>query len=142
MPITGYSDPIYDAIRAHLTANWTATDLQFPNEEYESIGPTPWVKVEIHGTDYSQMSIGESVQANNRWDQEGMLWLYLAIHRGTGLTQGRGAAKALANLFRGQSFLGGSLEFMDAAIGIGAPGDEEGPWYIIPVSIEWRRMND
>lgn len=142
MPITGYFDPVYDAIKTYLTANWTATDVQFPNEEYQSIGENPWVKVEIHGTDYSQQSIGESNQANNRWDQIGMLWLYLGIPRGSGLTQGRGAAKALANLFRGKTFLGGSLEFMDSAIGVGAPGDEEGPWYVIPVSIEWRRMND
>jgi hypothetical protein len=46
----------------------------------------------------------------------------------------------LADIFRGLTLLGGSLEFMDSFIGEGAPAPEEGNFYQIALVIEWRRI--
>lgn len=141
MPITGYSDPVYDAIKTFLTDNWSATPIQWPNEEYYADGLSPFVKVELHSDMYGQQSIGANVQADNRWDREGTLWVYLAVPRNSDFSQASGAAIALADLFRGQTLLSGDLEFLDATIGVNHFGDEEGSWFLIPVSVEWRHIN-
>ncbi len=141
MAITGYTDGVYEAIKTFLTASWTDTPIQWPNQEWNVQGEEAWVKVEIHGTVYGQQSIGASEQSDNRWDDEGVLWLHLGVPRGSGYSPARGAAKALANLFRGRTLLAGRLEFLDATIGSGHFGDEEGTWFLVPVSIEWRHMD-
>lgn len=139
MALDDYSDAVFDAIKSHLTPLWTATPMQWPNEDFEPVGDASWVKVELHGTVYGQQSIGANVQADNRWDEEGILWLYVMVKRGIGTSQARGAGRALADIFRGLTLLGNSLEFMDANIGTGA--DQEGNWYMVPVSIEWRSID-
>lgn len=139
MALDGYSDAVYDAIRAHVDANWTAAPIQWPNETWEEPPGESWVKFEIFGALYGQQSVGETQQTDNRWDQEGYIWFHVLAPRGTGTTNARGAAKALANLFRGTRLLPAqNLEFMDAIIGPGAPGDEEGNSFRTSVSIEWR----
>lgn len=141
MSITSYSDPVFDAIKSYLTTNWTATPIQWPNDEYFASGEDPFLKVEFHGTVFAQESIGANVQAENRWDREGTLWLHLAAPRNSSFTNVSGAALALATLFRGVNMLAGSLEFLDANIGVSHFGDEEGAWFLVPVSIQWRHMN-
>ena len=61
--------------------------------------------------------------------------------RGSGSSNARGTAKALANLFRGKRLLGDDLQFMDAMIGPGAAADENGMWFRTSVEIEWRFWN-
>ena len=141
MPITGYSDAVYDAIKTYLSAAWTDTQIQWVNEEYAASGDAPFVKVQFHGAVYGQETIGANTQAENRWDREGNLWLYVMVPRNSSFTNASGAAVALAELFRGQTMLSGAIEFMDANIGMSHFGDEEGAWFIVPVSIEWRHIN-
>lgn len=142
------SDTVYDAIRAYLTAQWTATPIRFENEVADASNnplppstPTSWIAMAISGTAYGQQSIGAAEQTDNRWDEEGILWLYVMVPSGTGASLARQHAKALADLFRGTTLLSGSLEFMDAYIGRGAPSTENGNWWEIAVDIEWRRMD-
>lgn len=141
MPITAYSDPVYDAIRAHLLTQWIDTPIQWPNEEFSASGIDAWVKFEIHGSNYGQVEVGMNTQAQNRWDSEGVIWMFVIVPRGTGFTNAGGAAKALANVFRGLTLISGRLEFLDATIGVGARRDEDGEWYVVPVSVEWQHTN-
>ena len=139
------SDVVYNAVKDYLTANWTTSPLAFENEEFvppvDSEGrPTPFVAVEVTGNVYGQQSIGASTQATNRWDEEGQLWLHVFVRTSTGSSTARNYAKTLADLFRGTTLLSGDMEFMDASIGLGEKGDDEGNYYRISVSVDWRRI--
>jgi hypothetical protein len=149
MGIESFSDPVFDAIKIHLDANWTYTHIQYPFEEYEPSGEQSFVKVELHGTFYGQVSIGANEQADNRWDHEGMLWLFLTVPRGSGagvvtanFSQASGAAKALADIFRGKRLLDNQkLEFGVAKIDSDAWNNDGGGSHVLPVSIEWRHWD-
>lgn len=142
------SAEVYDAIRTYLLSAWTSTPIAFENENVDQNGNEvppnpahPWVDVEMTGTLYGQQSIGASVQADNRWDEEGVLFLHVLVESGSGSRTARQHAKALADLFRGKNdLLAGNLEFLDAFLGSGRPGRREGNWFEIPVAIEWRRV--
>lgn len=138
MGIESFSDGVYDAIRAYIEANWTQVEIRWPNETYEAPPDGPWIAFEIFGTDYSQQTIGMTQQADNRWDEEGHIWFHFFLPRGRGSSNLRGAAKAMTNLFRGLRLMNDDLEFMDAAVGPGGSGDEEGNWFRVSVSIQWR----
>lgn len=132
------SDVVYEAIRTYLSAFWTETAIEWENEHFE--GPaTGWVAVEISGTSYAQQSIGADDQAENRWDEDGILWLHVIVPVGTGSVTARRWAKQLADLFRGARLLSGDLEFLDASIGAGGRSIDEAPHWIITVSVDWRR---
>ena len=100
----------------------------------------PWVAVEVAGSLYSQESIGADDQASNRWDETGLVFLHVFVPAGTGTAVARQHCRALADTFRGLVLDEGALEFGDASIGMGAPGDDEGTTYRISVSVDWRRM--
>jgi hypothetical protein len=138
---------VYDAIRSVLDpgvgGTWTATPISWPNETDPPFPPTDgssWVAVELTGTLYGQQSFGESRQADNRWDEEGILWMHVFVQRGNGEREQRDYCKQLADKFRGLTLLSDSLEFGDAAIGMGEPSDAQGAWWRISISIEWRRI--
>jgi hypothetical protein len=143
------SDAVAIAIEDHLTANWTATLIELENSGGVATNGTPlppsprvpYVVVEMSGTLYAQMTVGaaEPVSAN-RWDEEGFLWLHVLVENGSGARLARQYAKQLADLFRGLTLLAGDLEFMDARLGRGMPGEIDGNWFRLPVEIEWRRM--
>jgi hypothetical protein len=153
------SDVVYDAIKAYLVgegstpAAFNSAPLQWENEpaidttDPDTRGdpdnpakPAPWVLVEMTGTLYGQQSIGANTQAANRWDEEGQLWLHVFVPTGSGGHTARHLAKTLADVFRGALLLNDNLEFMDAQIGMGEPGDEDGTWFRVSVSLNWRRM--
>ncbi|MEI9995096.1 MAG: phage tail terminator-like protein [Rhizomicrobium sp.] len=145
-------DEVYDAIVAYLKRPETSPlivdpitsdvpPIRYENEPFvKPEPPKPWVAVSLSGIVYGQASIGAHEQADNRWDEAGQLWLPVFVPSGSGSSRARQLAKQLANLFRGLTLLDGSLEFMDAFIGTGAPSEEKGSWYELPVSIEWRRI--
>lgn len=135
------SDTVYDAIRAHLETYWSATTIAWENEGFEKPEPpAPWVMVEVTGDLYAQMSIGAGNQAENRWDEEGELLMHVMVPAGTGARTARHHAKSLADLFRGALLIDDTLEFLDASIGMGQPGDEDGMWWRVSVSVDWRRL--
>lgn len=138
------TDTVYNAIRAYVEANWIATGidrLMWENEVQPS-GNDPIIAIEMHGTYYGQESIGADVQANNRWDEEGVLWAHCMVQQGTGAGYSRELARLFADLFRGTTLLSESLEFRDASIGEGGGLDRmEGNWWGVTVTIDWRRMD-
>jgi hypothetical protein len=141
------SGAVFDAIRTFLDGTggngaWTASHIRWENEPYD---PTAeFVDVEMTGTAYGRQSIGAAslTQDNNRWDEEGVLWLHVLVPINTGGSLARTHAKALADLFRGlNTLMNGSLEFRDAFIGRGQTGFENGAFYRVSVYINWRRMD-
>lgn len=140
------SNVVYDAIRAELEASWTTIPLTFENEAFtpptDGDGkPQPFVAVEMTGNLYGQQSIGAGDPGDNRWDEEGVLWLHIFVRSGTGGQTVRTYAKSLADIFRGKLLLGGAIEFMDASIGLGESGDDSANYYRVSVSIDWRRID-
>lgn len=143
-------DDVFDAIQAHLgTADvpgewdFNIAPLVYENETYESPGGDikPWVKVVLETQLYGQQSIGGGTDpGQNRWDERGTLWFHVFTRRGTGSREARRIAKALANLFRGQTLLDDDLEFGDADLGAGDPGEENANYYLISVSQDWQRV--
>lgn len=146
MSLSAYPDEVYDAIKAHLIANWSATPIAWPNEPFDrpldaASNPLPFVAVQITGDLYDQESIGESEQAANRWDEEGRIWLHVFAPTNSGHSTVRGAAKALADVFRGRTLLSGKLEFREAFIGEGEPGDDAGIYWRVSASVNWRHWD-
>jgi len=142
------SGAVSAAIEDHLTANWSTTPLLFENKDADESGnalppatPGYFVEVSFTGKSYGQQSIGASLQADNRWDEEGFLFLNVMIPKGWGSRDGRTYAKSLCDLFRGVTLLSGNLEFLDASIGEGEKGKYDGNYFLLPVDIEWRRVS-
>ena len=139
------SDLVYDAIRAHIEGNWTLTPLDrffWENEPQPPDGPS-MIVVELQGTLYAQVGFGHDEQAENRWDETGVLLVHCMVPEGTGAQFSRQIARTMANLFRGTRLMSQSLEFQDAVIGMGGGLDgAEGNWWGVTVSIDWRRMED
>ncbi len=142
------SGTVSTAIEQQLIAQWTATPLLLENKTATENGIVMppdtaiyWVEVSFTGRDYSQVAIGASIQADNRWDEEGVLFLTVFAPIGDGSRTARTYAKQLADLFRGLVLLGGNLEFLGASIGEGAKSDKySGNYFVIPVDIDWRHV--
>lgn len=149
-------DPTFDAIRdflgytdivtgAVVVGAWDTSIAKLVYEN-ETDGPpagdpAPWVLVVMTSNFYGQESMGEDEQADNRWDEEGQIWLHVFVPRGTGAREARRIARGLVKLFRGQnSLLGGALEFLDASI-TGEPSNENANYYGMSASVEWRFMD-
>lgn len=135
------SADVFAAIKTYLNSNWSTTPIRWENETFTPPLDSGWVAVEMTGTLYAQQSIGASEQADNRWDEEGVLWLHALVPMGTGGLTVRTYAKQLADLFRGLGLLNDTLEFRDAFIGRGTPGVENGNWYRVSTYIKWRRID-
>lgn len=133
------SGEVHDAIKAYLTSSWLTIPTRWENDVLDPL-PAAFLDVEMTGTAYSQQSIGASRQADNRWDEEGVLWLHVLVKVNTGASTVRAYAKSLADLFRGLRLMNDSLEFTDAFIGKGSPGHEDGMYFRVSVYINWRRM--
>lgn len=140
------SQGIYDAIRAHLTANWTATPLVWENEAYPDMGTVShWALVEIAGRYFGRESIGTGSAQTDRYDEEGTLWVHMMMPAGVGTRVARGHLSNIAELFRGQTLMSDALEFLDAEVGFGESvaisSSNEGSWFRITMNIEWRLID-
>jgi hypothetical protein len=142
------SGAVSAAIEDFLIANWTATLLSLENDQKATDGttlppspPVPFVEVSFTGRTYGQESIGAPTQATNRWDEDGLVFFDVLVEINTGSRTARTYAKSLCDLFRGLTLLNGNLEFLDASIGEGNRSDKyAGNYFVIPVDIEWRRV--
>ena len=149
-------DDVFDAIRNFLGFTGIGTEtgvagawdfglapLYYENEI--DVSPpgdvAPWVLVVLDTQLYGQQSIGGgTAPGQNRWDEDGTLWFHVFTPNGTGAREARRIAKALANMFRGRLLLNDALEFLDADMGAGDPGKVNGNYYLLSVSIDWRRI--
>lgn len=117
----------YNAVRNHLAANWTATPICWPNEDFTPPDQGAWVAVEMEGGLYEQRSIGAENQASNRWVEEGTLQLHVLVPFGTGELQASLYLEQLSTLLRGLE-LPGSTIFESMHLGVGV-GDDTGKWW-------------
>lgn len=139
-------DDVFDAIVAHINQNWDSSLAAIVYENEGDDAPAgdlaPWVQMVLDTSLYAQQSIGggaDDEPGGNRWDESGTLWFHVFIPRGSGSREARRLGKALANLFRGRLLLDDELEFGDADLGAGDPGQENGNYYLMSVNIDWRR---
>jgi hypothetical protein len=142
------SGAVSAAIEDYLNAHWTTTPLLFENKSEAEDGtqlpasdPIPFVEVSFTGRTYEQVSLGASEQRDNRWDEEGILFLDVLVKINSGSHAARTYAKSLCDIFRGVTLLSGTLEFRSASIGEGAKSNKyNGNYFSIPVDIDWRRV--
>jgi hypothetical protein len=146
------SGAVSAAIEDYLKANWTTTLLSLENDSKATDGSVlppvnsagesiAFVAASFTGRTYQQVSLGASQQKDNRWDEEGILFLDVLVPNNTGSRDARTFAKSLCDLFRGLTLLSGSLEFRAASIGEGVKSDKyTGNYFSIPVDIDWRRV--
>jgi hypothetical protein len=140
------NDPVHDAIKEFLggagtSGAWTNTPIEWPNGSegtFPPNPPAPWVAMRMTGNIFDQESIGAGDPADNLWDEHGTLWLHVFVRVNTGESGARARAKALAKLFRGRQLLDGHLQFGSMSIGMGEPGDDNGNYWRVSASIEWR----
>lgn len=127
----------YRAIRDYLDAQWTTTRITWGNDNLGDENTQPWVHADITGTSYEQQSIGAGSVTDNRWVEEGVLFMNVMVHSGQGTDLARSYADTLVNLFRGQDF--SQMEFLRFSVGLGEVATENGNWWALPISIEWER---
>jgi hypothetical protein len=133
---------VYDAIRNYLEANYASTTLFFENEVTEAAldGQAPWVLIEFATSNYRQITIGAGSQSENRWDEDGTFFAHVMVPAGTGTRDAFAYSAIIADLFRGTTLMGDLLEFDDVTDGFG-DSSEDGMWYRVSVSIDWRLIN-
>lgn len=133
------SDTVFNAIKVYLDANWTTTALRYENSTL-SLPDTPisFVFVEISGDIYKQESIGAGTVSSNLWRETGLLWLHVMVPSGTGSATARQYLRQLSEMLRDVELLSGRLTFMDMSIGLGSPGDEDGNYWRLSMSVEWK----
>jgi hypothetical protein len=143
------SGRVYQAIKTLLDAEWTLTPIAYENTDTDKDGaalpPSPqriFVEVELTGTSYEMQSMGENPIAQNRWDEEGILYLNVNVPKGKGALAGRTIAKQLVDIFRGRQLLSDALQFGDAGIGQGQPAQLAGNWWMIPAWVCWRMVDE
>src|ERR1051326_5313301 len=142
------SGEVSGAIETFLSNEWSDTPLLFENKNaFEDGDPCPpatpeaFIAVSFTGRSYSQESLGVVPTAGNRWDEDGFLFLDVCVPINTGSSAARTFAKSLVDLFRGLTLLGSDLFFLEASIGEGHRSDRySGNYFIVPVDIEWKRV--
>ncbi|MFC7067547.1 hypothetical protein [Brucella rhizosphaerae] len=128
----------FEPIEDFLRSQWTVTPLVFENEDFELANhPEAVVLVEVFGDLMDQASIGAETQSANRWRETGQLSLHVLIPRGVGTRPARQISRQLYDLFRGQEI--GAIRFGTASIGAGEPGEMDGNYYRMTVTIDVER---
>lgn len=128
----------FSAIRDYLVAQWATTPLAWDNEAFDRPEPpAAFVLVQVTGTSFAQASMGAGDRLSDRWMEEGVLLLSVIVPQGAGSQGARDIASALAGLFRGVAL--GDLEFGDMSIGLGVPAEDQGPWWLLPLRINWTK---
>lgn len=133
---------VFDAVQAHVDpihgGSWTRTPIAWPNETPSRADNEPWIAIDFTAAFYAQQTIGAGEVGENRWDEEGVLWGHVFVQLNSGARECFSIGKAFADLFRGALLMNGQLEFLEANLGAGEPADDDGIWYRMSVSIEYR----
>ncbi len=131
------------AVTDYLAANWTLSELVYQNTTTEppvaSDGVLrPWVYVEVSYNSTDQWSIGETDRTDNRWREDGLVFIHVYTPAGSGLSVADQYADAMIELFKGIQ-LAPDIEFRDITSDIGGLGDDDGNYYRVTVAVEWVR---
>lgn len=128
-------EPWNDAKALLLAANIVDPALiQWPNDPWQNPEPpVPWLKVEAVGHMLEPVDIGADV-----WQEDGTLYVDVNVPSGSGDSDARVLAKQVANTYRGLGARGVSVSYTSASIGAGEVRPENGNWWTLTVSIDWR----
>jgi hypothetical protein len=134
------TDTAYAAVRAYLEANFTGCPMAFENEPFDrpqANGKSQaWMLVEISSAVYGQASIGSGT-TGNLWRETGLIWGHVFVPTKTGSLKARQLAHQFVDLFRSLLLNGGAIKFGDASIGRGEPGDDDGLYWRLSVTIDY-----
>jgi hypothetical protein len=133
------------AVVAHIAAGWTFAPVIVQNAEavppLSSDGTTqPYLFIQISYNSTTQESIGEEPRTGNRWDETGQVFFHVYTPSGGGSALSDQYADAIITLFRGLT-LDTNIEFQDIFSDIGGPGDDNGNYYRVSVSVDWIRRD-
>lgn len=139
------SDVVYTTIRAQLEPSWTACPILWENEKFPT-DPDPgdktvaWIAVEISGSLYQQASIGSVPVSSNLWREEGAVWFHVFVPAGTGSVKARQLAKQICDVFKAASLTTtlGALRFYGGSIGMGEKLPEDGNWWRVSATLDWK----
>jgi hypothetical protein len=123
--------PFDDALAKLQAANLGYT-IALPNEQFDvPEPPAPWLSVSATSTMLAPADLGANV-----WQEEGTFYIDVMVPSGSGTSTARTLAKDVANVFRG---LGPeNVVYLSTAIGSGSVGTDDGLWFCITVSVDWR----
>jgi len=125
-------EPWADArVRIETAGLVPADRVCWPNEAFHQPNGETWIAVDMSGGLSEPLELGGGV-----WQERGRLWMHCFAPTGTGTADLRALAKAAADLFRGLP--SGPVVYESAEIGMGEPGDDDGRYWRISVSVEYR----
>lgn len=128
----------FEVIQSVLVPSWTATAIYFENDQQTLPDSVDYfVFVEVYGQLFEQASIGGGSPTENLWREEGAILAHVMCPRGDGSLKGRQYARQICDLFRGQDISG--IRFREMSIGASEPGDEDGSYWRLTVTIDWQR---
>ena len=134
------SPAAFAAVRALLGGSLVRPDgptvpLAWPNEPFDKPEPpAPWVLVEMSGHLLEAIEIGAA--SSNTWAEQGQVWCHCFVPSASGSDTARAVLKALSDLFRANNPYR-FVVFRAQSIGLGAPGDDDGAWWRLSMSVDW-----
>jgi hypothetical protein len=131
------------AVKERIEANWTTTPLVYQTTDTApplSAGGNlrPYVFVEITHNSTYQASIGSESRATNLWREDGLVFfhIYTPTSADGSVDLSDQYADAMVELFRGVQ-IAPDLKFGNFTGDVGGPGDDNGNYYRVSLSVEW-----
>lgn len=127
-------------IEDYLVSVWPepSVPLKFENDIVPNLDPpAPWLFVEVYGRSYKQQSIGSGDPSLELWAEDGVVSAHVFVPLGTGAREASRLAQVFVLLLRGVAI--GDIQFYDATVGAGDPGDERGKYWRLTAKIDWER---
>lgn len=124
------SDAVFSAVRDLITAQWSTTEVVWPNEGGVSDASLPWIYVDVSGNLLDPMELG-----GGAWIERGLVFCSVFVPVGTGTLEQRAIAKAMSDLFRNAR--DGPVVFRSHNLGQGEPGDDDGMYWRLTLTVEY-----
>lgn len=122
----------FDTARTLLTAAALGYPIAWPNMTFKKPNPAgPFLQVECVSHNDSPIEL-----SGGSWQEDGTLYVDVAVPTGTGTDLARTIAKNVFNVFRGQ--YGGPVVYNGGSIGNGSIVEADGMWWVLTVAIQWK----
>lgn len=124
----------FDAVRAHIAANFVALPISFGNDDFEPEthgGENGWAYVTLGVTGRKQVSMCALGHRTYRSAAQCHAWVY--VPRGSRVGAAEAHAAAIQALFADEHFTPTALRFVNVTMGDGVPDGTDGRWWGVPV---------
>lgn len=131
------SPAVWDDALSRATAACAALGLpleQVNRQQGDHSAAPIWVLFETATHSADRMELGPSPI----WEEDGQIWLHLAVSAGAGLRDGIVARKALATAFRLADQLPAGLVYQGMSFDPAASADDGGNWVRLSLAIDYR----